>query len=166
APHRERLPDFLRRWLRWQVAALGARPARARWAARILPDLPPPWLPAMRAWHDINANLRGEALRRWVERDPGRTPAPTTLFRSDQPRPGVPDDLGWGQRSDLRRVVPVQGNHHTMLEPPHRPALCATLTHALLEAAGALAPGTPHQKPEAPGPAAVQRAGGVPAAAS
>ncbi|WP_270939378.1 phosphopantetheine-binding protein, partial [Falsiroseomonas oryzae] len=27
APHRERLPDFLRRWLRWQVAALGARPA-------------------------------------------------------------------------------------------------------------------------------------------
>ncbi|WP_270939336.1 hypothetical protein, partial [Falsiroseomonas oryzae] len=129
---------MLRRWLRWQRRKLGADPRQAALLARLLPTHPPPWLAAQRFWFDLNANLRSAALMRWRSRDAERIATPTILFRSEQPRPGMAPDLGWAERSDLRQVIPVRGGHHSMIEPPHRAALCAMLTSALMEQAGAV----------------------------
>ena len=41
---------------------------------------------------------------------------PIILFRSDERRPGAPEDLGWRRRTRDLSVIPVPGNHSTMLE--------------------------------------------------
>lgn len=39
----------------------------------------------------------------------------SVLFRSDEYRPGAPEDLGWRARTTTVEVVPVPGDHSTML---------------------------------------------------
>jgi amino acid adenylation domain-containing protein len=46
---------------------------------------------------------------------PGPLDVPVVLFRSEEVRPGAPDDLGWRGRTIDLAIVPVPGNHSTML---------------------------------------------------
>jgi thioesterase domain-containing protein len=57
-----------------------------------------------------------EQHRRWSSA-PGLAPldVPIILFRSQERRPGAPEDLGWRKRTTGLTIVPVPGDHSTML---------------------------------------------------
>lgn len=52
---------------------------------------------------------------------------PVLLFRSQEPRPGAPDDLGWRRRTTALAIVPVPGDHSTMLEGDRSIAIAARI---------------------------------------
>ena len=54
-----------------------------------------------------------------------------TLFVSEEPRPGVPDDLGWSGLVSPLRIIHVSGDHRGMIRDPNRPALCLMVRDAL-----------------------------------
>lgn len=57
---------------------------------------------------------------RWVRSTPHPLlGVPAVLFRSDEQRPGAPSDLGWRARLLQLAIVPVTGDHSTMLLEPH-----------------------------------------------
>ncbi|MBV8394248.1 MAG: AMP-binding protein [Alphaproteobacteria bacterium] len=51
---------------------------------------------------------------------------PIVLFRSEERRPGAPEDLGWRRRTHDLSIVPVPGDHSTMLEAAAGEAIAAT----------------------------------------
>ncbi|MBL6614709.1 MAG: AMP-binding protein [Reyranella sp.] len=58
-----------------------------------------------------------DCLRRWSSRlEPVPLDVPTLLFRSQDERPGAPDDLGWRRRSLQLTVRHVSGDHATLFE--------------------------------------------------
>lgn len=79
--------------------------------------------------------LRLAAAVEWGARpDAAPVPVPILLFTTDDHEPGTPDDLGWGPHSAMLQVVPMDGDHETMLHRPHRDPLCEHLVAALLQA--------------------------------
>jgi thioesterase domain-containing protein len=65
-----------------------------------------------------------EYHRHWSV-EAGRAPLdrPIVLFRSQERRPGAPEDLGWRKRTTDLRIVPTPGDHSTMLEGNNGAAL-------------------------------------------
>jgi amino acid adenylation domain-containing protein len=56
---------------------------------------------------------------------------PVVLFRSDEPRPGAPEDLGWRPRATELTIVPVPGNHSTMLAASNGEEIAAEFTRRI-----------------------------------
>lgn len=56
---------------------------------------------------------------------------PTVLFRSEAHAAGTANDLGWTTRCPRLSVMNVGGDHHAMLDPPHRQDLCARFAEAV-----------------------------------
>jgi thioesterase domain-containing protein len=61
---------------------------------------------------------------------------PVVLYRSEEPRPGAPNDLGWARRTSNLTVVPVSGNHTTMLADERGLALAVAFTKLALAKTG------------------------------
>jgi thioesterase domain-containing protein len=59
---------------------------------------------------------------------------PLVVFRSTERQPHAADDLGWREICPNVTVVPVAGNHYTMLEAPNLEPLSARFTTFALEA--------------------------------
>ena len=60
---------------------------------------------------------------------------PTVLFRSAVHSAEATPDLGWRLRCQALQVIDVDGNHHTMLDAPHRTMLCDRFAEAVRHAA-------------------------------
>ncbi len=72
------------------------------------------------------------ARRQWYRAGGhGSLAVPTALFRTDAHAADATPDLGWGARSSDLTVVSVNGNHWTMLDPPHRADLCDRFAEAV-----------------------------------
>lgn len=98
-----------------------------------------PWLPARTAFafdRRMRTILRLQARWQW-HRDaalPG-VAIPAVLFRSSDHAADAADDLGWRARCPLVTVEQVGGDHRSMLDPPHRAALCERFATAVMRAA-------------------------------
>ena len=57
--------------------------------------------------------------------------APTALFRSRAHDADTPPDLNWRGRCPKLFVVPVEGDHRTMLDSPNRAELCRLFAEAV-----------------------------------
>jgi acyl-coenzyme A synthetase/AMP-(fatty) acid ligase/thioesterase domain-containing protein len=123
--------------LRWRFQWLGRDPRRARLAARVMPGTAPRARHAVTLWSDVQLGLRLRALRRWGQRAQPLDGVPALLFATAPHGEGTPAAAEWAARSALRGIVPIGGDHATMIMPPHRDGLAAALTRAVLE----LAPG-------------------------
>jgi thioesterase domain-containing protein len=62
---------------------------------------------------------------------PAPIEVPTVLFRSAAHAAGSPSDLNWLDRCLNLSIVRVEGDHRTMLDPPHRHALCTCFAVAV-----------------------------------
>ena len=70
--------------------------------------------------------LFDEHHRRWsADLRPEQLGIPIVLFRSEESRPGAPRDLGWASRTRELTIVPVPGNHSTMLADERALAIAA-----------------------------------------
>jgi oxalate---CoA ligase len=76
--------------------------------------------------------LRTNCLRKHTL---GRLEVPVTLFRSDEYSEDAPDH-GWSTICKQLVVVPVRGNHQTLLEARYNETLCAQLSHTIQMARG------------------------------
>jgi acetoacetyl-CoA synthetase len=65
--------------------------------------------------HEFEGQFRMRSLRAWAERRSRPIRAPAALFRSDEPRPGTPEDLGWRSRVQSLEIVPFSGAHSSCL---------------------------------------------------
>jgi len=72
--------------------------------------------------------LRSYALQRWL---PNTLPLPTFFFRSEDNPQHQAYDCGWSTSCPLLTVVPIEGDHSSMLAPAHTERLCATFLEAL-----------------------------------
>jgi thioesterase domain-containing protein len=72
--------------------------------------------------------LRSYALTRWP---PKTLSVPTFFFRSEDNPQRQPYDCGWSTLCPLLTVVPIEGDHGSMLAPAHTERLCATFLEAL-----------------------------------
>jgi thioesterase domain-containing protein len=117
---KNRLADFI-------VTRVVARPRLLRLAARLRHA----WLPFGFGFHlnrRMGLRLRRDLLEVWrLRRDP---PPPLSvgslvLFRAAETEPFAPDEVGWCAAYPELRIVPISGDHTTMLEPPHLATLCA-----------------------------------------
>ena len=86
----------------------------------------------------IRTITRLQAQWRW-HRNPPLPPIParTVLFRTAAHAADAAPDLNWRTRCPNLAVVAVEGDHRTMLDPPHLAALCAKFA-AEVEAAAVL----------------------------
>jgi thioesterase domain-containing protein len=125
----DRLADFV-------VTRVVPRPGLLRFAARMRHA----WVPFGFGFHlnrRMGLRLRRDLLEAWrLRRDP---PPPLSvgalvLFRAAETVPFAPDEVGWcAAYSDLR-IVPVTGDHTTMLEQPHLAGLCTRFIEAVRQA--------------------------------
>lgn len=96
--------------------------------------------------------LFDECHRRWLMAlEPAPLDIPTVLFRSQEQRPGAPEDLGWRRRTRELSIIPVNGDHFTMLEGTGGVAIareCARLARAFRTEFGTerLTPPLPSEK--------------------
>ena len=81
-----------------------------------------------RADPDLLFVLRSYALQRWL---PNTLSVPTFFFRSEDNPQHQPHDCGWSTLCPLLSVVPIEGDHSSMLAPGHIERLCATFLEAL-----------------------------------
>jgi thioesterase domain-containing protein len=56
---------------------------------------------------------------------------PAILFRCVEQEPGETDDLGWRRYLANLQIVPVAGNHLSVIEPANIPSLCASFVAAM-----------------------------------
>jgi thioesterase domain-containing protein len=56
---------------------------------------------------------------------------PAILFRCVEQEPGETDDLGWRRYLADLQIVPVAGNHLSVIEPANIPSLCASFVAAM-----------------------------------
>jgi thioesterase domain-containing protein len=86
----------------------------------------------------IRTITRLQAQWRW-HRNPPLPPIParTVLFRTAAHAADAAPDLNWRRRCPDLAVVTVEGDHRTMLDPPHLAALCTKFA-AEVEAAAVL----------------------------
>jgi acyl-CoA synthetase (AMP-forming)/AMP-acid ligase II/thioesterase domain-containing protein len=73
----------------------------------------------------LNTRLRTRSLRRLQLE---AIPMPITLYRSNE---GTSPDNGWGAYCNQVAVVPIGGNHHSILEPPFLDILCEQFLKAI-----------------------------------
>jgi thioesterase domain-containing protein len=73
----------------------------------------------------LGERLRAMSVRRWKF---GPAPVPITLYRSDD---GAPLDKGWSATGSRVMVVPIGGNHQSMLESPFLDILCERFVEAV-----------------------------------
>jgi acyl-coenzyme A synthetase/AMP-(fatty) acid ligase/thioesterase domain-containing protein/acyl carrier protein len=85
---------------------------------------------AFRLRFRLNQQLRAGSLAGWR---PEPFDFPTTLFRSEHFSSDMPD-FGWRTVCSRLVVVPISGNHDTMLRSPNREILCARFVDAVHEA--------------------------------
>ena len=124
------LPDRIGRWLHvlwegdWPRLLSALLPARlftkpvARWVVRMLLALRLPLPANVRFLLSLQATmgLLNHHHLAWLERPPPSPLAvPVVLFRSREPRPGAPDDIGWQTRTNNLMIIPVPGDHVSML---------------------------------------------------
>jgi oxalate---CoA ligase len=86
------------------------------------------WLPAKSAFtveFMLNFRLRTKSLR-LLQLEPLK--APVTLFRSDE---GPSRDNGWGPYCSELTIVPIGGDHHSILAPPHIDLLSARFLQSI-----------------------------------
>src|SRR5262249_432936 len=75
--------------------------------------------------------LRSHAFRSWR---PHALSVPTFFFRSADHLEYQPYDCGWSEVCSPLRVVPIEGDHGSMLSPAHTERLCANFLEALYAA--------------------------------
>lgn len=75
----------------------------------------------------LQMNLRSNAFRGWT---PAPLGVPVALFRSDEWSMDAPDH-GWGALCRRLVVLPVGGNHHSLLESKFRKSLCSQFLRAV-----------------------------------
>jgi thioesterase domain-containing protein len=75
--------------------------------------------------------LRSYALRGWL---PSALSVPTFFFRSVEDTAHLPYDCGWSALCSPFTVVPIGGDHISMMEPTHVEHLCASFLEALYAA--------------------------------
>ena len=76
--------------------------------------------------------LQSRALEDWVKNAcPHLLPVEARLIVSEEPRPGIPHDLGWTRYLSQLTLHCVKGNHHSMLRAPHRDSLVNLITGIL-----------------------------------
>jgi thioesterase domain-containing protein len=75
----------------------------------------------------LQMNLRSNAFRRWTATPLG---VPVALFRSDEWSMDAPD-YGWGALCRRLVVLPVGGDHHSLLESRFRKSLCSQFLRAV-----------------------------------
>ena len=68
------------------------------------------------ASHKVYAVLFNDLHLEWFPPDAPALDVPTVLFRSREHRPSAPEDLGWRHRTSTLTIIPVSGDHSTMLE--------------------------------------------------
>jgi len=84
------------------------------------------------SWH-LRSMLVQFHRESWIrDASPASLNVPVVLFRSEEG--GV--DLGWRARTDELTIVPVPGNHVSMLEPENSEVLVAAFYRAVLAASG------------------------------
>lgn len=109
---------------------------RWRWLLRRVTRLNLAWLPGEFAFF-LRWHLREKLLSTHVSfRDavlqpvPELAAVPMVVVRAEHADP-VPDDLGWAGYANVVCVVPVEGDHFTMLNPPHAQVLAARFAAAV-----------------------------------
>jgi thioesterase domain-containing protein len=126
--------EFANRLADFVVTRMVARPRLLRLAARWRHA----WLPFGAGFHlnrRMGLRLRRDLVEAWrLRRDP---PPPLrvaslVLFRAEMTEPFAPDEVGWCAAYQDLRIVPVAGDHATMLEPPHLATLCARFVEEAL----------------------------------
>lgn len=97
-----------------------------------------PWLSPRTAFafdRRTRTILRVRARWQWYRAGPRRTlDVPTVLFRSTAHATEATADLGWRSRCPALRVANADGDHHTMLDAPHRAVLCDRFADAVRQA--------------------------------
>lgn len=84
------------------------------------------------SWH-LRSMLVQFQRESWIRRGPPTSlNVPVVLFRSEEG--GV--DLGWQARTDKLTIIPVPGNHVSMLDPDNSEVLVAEFNRAVHVAAG------------------------------
>jgi amino acid adenylation domain-containing protein len=76
----------------------------------------------------VTHELRYQAFLQW---QPMPLAVPTEVYLSDDRWPDEPADFGWSGLCRPLHLVPVGGNHATVIQPPHRDKLCNAFTAAL-----------------------------------
>lgn len=137
-----RLEPFLRQfdWRRRVTALLPdtlfARPA-VRWLVRLVLSVPFP-LPAnvrFLASLQTQMGLLHQLHLTWMARlRPSPLGVPVVLFRSDEPRPGAPPDIGWRSRTIDLTILPVPGDHSSMFSSERGKRLSVEFTRRVREA--------------------------------
>jgi acyl-coenzyme A synthetase/AMP-(fatty) acid ligase/thioesterase domain-containing protein/acyl carrier protein len=87
-------------------------------------------------WH-IRRSVLTHLVKTWWTQIPSPIPqlhVPATLFRSTKHRADASDDLGWREICPNIAVIPVDGDHYTMLETPNLEELSARFTTSILDA--------------------------------
>lgn len=79
----------------------------------------------------LRAALR---IQCWSQWSPHSLEIPTTLFQSDDPNQHAWFDFGWAKVCTCLTVVPVGGEHSTVLETPQREILADCFTRAIVSA--------------------------------
>ncbi len=126
-----RAGEFTNRLADFTVTRVVARPRLLQRAARWRHV----WLPFGFGFHlnrRMGLRLRRDLLEAWRlrrEPPPALSVASLVLFRAAETEPFAPDEVGWCAAYPDIRIVPVSGDHTTMLEPPH----LATLTTRFIE---------------------------------
>lgn len=108
-----------------RVVAHHAQAARPRkmssWLVR---QLPGGFRFAVDLWTD--KHYHADLVRPWLRGyAPDLSGVPVTVFRAEAGNAEALPGLGWERWCQSPKVVPVPGNHRSMLEPPHRQVLAA-----------------------------------------
>jgi acyl-coenzyme A synthetase/AMP-(fatty) acid ligase/thioesterase domain-containing protein len=80
-------------------------------------------------WH-LAGQVRLKSLQKWKL---GAAQLPTALFCSDEVRDDCPDQ-GWREICEQLAVIPIGGDHLSILDPPHREILCERFAEAAMAA--------------------------------
>jgi amino acid adenylation domain-containing protein len=78
----------------------------------------------------INASIPMQGIRDWaaaITRDARLVAAPITLFRSIENLDNWPYDLGWTELAPNLEIVPLQGDHATILQEHNLAVICSRI---------------------------------------
>jgi NADPH:quinone reductase-like Zn-dependent oxidoreductase/acyl transferase domain-containing protein/thioesterase domain-containing protein len=90
----------------------------------------------------LSMYLITEMVRRWhveIAQSPQTLPISTVLFRSDAYPAGTPADLGWRKLCRDLTIIPVDGGHNTMFDPPNLEPLVRKFTTSVQHALAMMA---------------------------
>lgn len=90
----------------------------------------------------LSMYLITEMVRRWhvqMAESPQTLPIPTVLFRSNAYPVGTPADLGWRKLCPDLTIIPIDGGHTSMFDPPNLEPLVRKFTGSVRHAMEAMA---------------------------